>query len=444
MCKGSYKCLNHLMPTEGWMNDPNGLCYYKNEYHIFFQANLKYPNGGKKEWGHYTTTNFKDYIYHGIAIHADHEYDQDGVYSGSAVVKDEMLYLFYTGNYKLKGNYDYINTGRMSTVMCVSSMDGIHFIDKRVILKNEDYPKECTCHVRDPKIYEENGMYYMVLGARLKNNQGALLIYESKDLDKFTYKQMIKSHNLGYMLECPDLFKLDNSYTLSYSPRGVEEDGENFRNLYSAGYCLGGLDKDTYCEWDKGYDFYAPQTFMDHKNRRILIAWAGLDDERLTIDYPTASEGWMHVLTCPRQLTLKNNRIYQYPVDELLSLASNYEMKKECMDSSFMARIDSINSDFEILISKIFQISYERNIMKFCFIESGHGRAERILHIESIENLLIFMDNSIAEIFINDGEYVFTSRVFSTNHGFKLLKGNLQCEISKLEEFRYEKITSNR
>ena len=42
---------------------------------------------------------------------------------------------------------------------------GQHMSEKVKLLGMEDYPEEITQHVRDPKVWKENGRYYMILGA---------------------------------------------------------------------------------------------------------------------------------------------------------------------------------------------------------------------------------------------------------------------------------------
>ena len=44
-------------------------------------------------------------------LYPDEPFDCHGVYSGSALVEDGMLYLYYTGNVKHPGEYDYIKQG---------------------------------------------------------------------------------------------------------------------------------------------------------------------------------------------------------------------------------------------------------------------------------------------------------------------------------------------
>ena len=54
-----YHRLNfHLMPPVGWLNDPNGLCEFNNEYHVFYQYSPFNAKGGIKFWGHYKSKDF--------------------------------------------------------------------------------------------------------------------------------------------------------------------------------------------------------------------------------------------------------------------------------------------------------------------------------------------------------------------------------------------------
>ena len=54
MTEGRFRLGHHLMPPVGWLNDPNGLCWYKGKYHVFFQYAPFDVEGGLKFWGHYT------------------------------------------------------------------------------------------------------------------------------------------------------------------------------------------------------------------------------------------------------------------------------------------------------------------------------------------------------------------------------------------------------
>ena len=153
----------HLMPPVGWLNDPNGLCQFQGIYHAFFQYSPFDVEGGVKMWGHYTSTNMIDWEYQGTALYPDQPFDCHGVYSGSAFIEDGKMYLYYTGNVKLEdGEYDYIRTGREGNTVLVITEDGKTFGKKKELMRNSDYPDDLTCHVRDPKVWKENDIYYMV------------------------------------------------------------------------------------------------------------------------------------------------------------------------------------------------------------------------------------------------------------------------------------------
>ena len=197
-----YRCHFHLMAPVGWLNDPNGLSYFGDRYHVFFQYSPFAVNGGMKLWGHYTSKDLVQYKYEGAPFLPDETYDKDGVFSGSAIVWKDKMYLFYTGNVEEEGDHDYIHSGRGANVIRVISEDGEHFSAKQCILTNADYPAECTNQVRDPKLFQmADGTFRMVLGAWLQDDKGAVLLYSSTDLEHFTFEQLYTTEKaFGYML----------------------------------------------------------------------------------------------------------------------------------------------------------------------------------------------------------------------------------------------------
>ena len=72
---------------------------------------------------------------------------------------------------------------------------------------------------------------------------------------------------------------------------------------------------------DRGFDFYAPQTFEDESGRRILIGWMVIPDPDYT--NPTVEAGWQHALTLPRKLHIADGRLVQTPLKELQALRRN-------------------------------------------------------------------------------------------------------------------------
>ena len=87
----------HLSPRVGWMNDPNGLIFFRGQYHAFFQHYPHAPSWGQMHWGHTVSVDLLRWKELPIALYPDQPYEDDGgCFSGSAVEKDGRLYLFYT------------------------------------------------------------------------------------------------------------------------------------------------------------------------------------------------------------------------------------------------------------------------------------------------------------------------------------------------------------
>ena len=433
----------HIMPTSGWVNDPNGLCQFKGVYHIYYQYSPFDVNGKLKLWGHITTEDFIKYQEHEPVLYPDFRYDQNGVYSGSAVVRNGKINYFYTGNVKhLDGDYDYIMTGREQNLIACSSEDGFNFSEKELIMTNTDFPSNLSLHVRDPKVYHKNGIDYMVIGARDDNSTGCILVLKGRDLKDWECHTVIYSdEKFGYMWECPDLFDLNGETVLITCPQGVPEEGYIYKNVHQNGYFLvnGDLEsKDVNLSefrlLDYGFDFYAPQSFEDESGRRILVGWMGIPDADYT--NRTTENGWQHALTMPRELILKDGIIYQRPVEEIKALRGNMrtfaadefkDLEVENLSFELCAEFEKCNG-FKLNLRNDISLSFDKSkgLIELNMGESGCGRDARYAYCDEIRNIDVYSDTSAFEIFINDGEIVFTTRAYTDGTqkiGFEKLDG---------------------
>lgn len=212
------RLLFHVEPELGWLNDPNGLVQIGDTYHIYHQYDpFDAAHGGPVLWNHLTTKDFVTYENHGPVLFPDSDLDSSGAYSGSAFVRDGKIHYFYTGNVKHfdRDDYDYVLTGREQNQIHMVAENPDELGEKRIAVGPVDYPDDIGTHVRDPKILEHDGIYYMVLGARTKDDRGRVLVYTSRDLEDWGYATRIElGEKFGFMWECPDLFELDGELIL--------------------------------------------------------------------------------------------------------------------------------------------------------------------------------------------------------------------------------------
>ena len=252
----------HLQPERGWINDPNGLCYFQGKYHAFFQHNPKAPVWDTMHWGHAVSEDLLHWEELPIALYPDQPYESgQGCFSGSAVEKDGRLYLFYTAV-----------DSRLAQTQCLAwTDDGQHFTKypgNPILPQSPIDP--ASRDFRDPKVFPwKDGSYRMVCGVG-KEGYAAVVLYRSQDLLHWDYVgPLFKTREMGPVLECPDLFPLEDKWVLCFSrmdePRCVQ-------------FVLGGFDGERFVPENLqrpalGPNFYAPQSFVDHQGRRILLGW---------------------------------------------------------------------------------------------------------------------------------------------------------------------------
>ena len=422
----------HLMPEIGWLNDPNGLVQFKGTYHVYHQYVPDNPNGGLVHWGHKTSEDLVHFKEEEIFLSPDKPYDKDGVYSGSAFVKDYEIHFFYTGNVKHPGEHDYTFSGREQNTVHVVSKDGFTIDYREVCIPHEAYPEGFTDHIRDPKVFEKNGQYYMVLGSRSLDHHGKILLYVSDDLYDWEYKGIFLEgdREMGYMYECPDFFETPDKDMMIFSPQGLKATKHEFENIHQAGYYLGKTDWDKgqfipetpFKELDRGFDFYAPQTFEDESGRRILIGWMGIGDTMPEYSNPTPERGWQHALTLPRELTIEQGELKQRPLKEYEKLRSNKSELEIYSDNSveikqeatfeLLVEVEKLNGPLVIKLKEDTVICFEEGVFSLNHGVSGYGRSTRSIEMDELKSIQLFADTSSLEIFLNDGEYVMTSRVY--------------------------------
>ncbi|MFC5080687.1 sucrose-6-phosphate hydrolase [Vibrio thalassae] len=314
----------HIAPKHGLVNDPNGLSCFNGEHHIFYQWFPLGPVHGLKHWYHVSTKDFVHFRDRGVALYPDQSYDQHGCHTGVAVVEGEKLNLLYTGHLVCEPD-----SGYPTKVLAVMDKEGK--VEKKGVVVDYN-PKHYTHNMRDPVTFCRGDDYFMLIGAESHEHQGKLALYHGKRIDDFQYRGEVDIglSEFGYMWECPNYYEDAQNGVLIFSPQGVSSESKyDFNNVFSVVYMVGKpIDTENnkfehhgYFELDKGFDFYAPQTYCDNEGRRILVGWLGNSKS----EYPTDSNYWAHMLTLPRELKIEGNKLLQIPIAELAKLRSSNE-----------------------------------------------------------------------------------------------------------------------
>ena len=355
----------HYAPKKGWVNDPNGLVYFQGYYHVFYQHAPHFEAPWKEPicWGHARTKDFLNWEELPVALTPEFPYEKDGCWSGTAIVKDDVLYLFYTSVILREGETHYDQNVSMAF-----STDGVHFTKCESNPIISTYPADGSPDFRDPAVCEIDGHYYIAMASGNPEARAArVLLYQSEDLVHWDYKGILCEWENAQFTECPSFMKAGDRALLTAS---VDFFGPRHFSVMYGDFADGKFTVQCSAEVDKGPDQYAGQVFLDDKGRNLLITW--IPGWRY-IDYLDFDIGCMSV---PRQLKCENGRITAYPVEELQHLLTDE-------DDAVKRTADG-------------------------FVIERHGR-DPVVYQGEIRDLKILRDGCVVEVFVNGGEEVFAA-----------------------------------
>ena len=421
---GFYRPNYHFSTPVGWLNDPNGFIYFRGEYHLFYQFYPYKPQWGSMHWGHVKSKDLVTWEELPTALSPSEWYDDHeagGCFSGTTIEKDGKLFAFYTGTSFQNGEF-------VQTQCLATSEDGINFekYENNPIVKNST-PNVKNDMFRDPKVWEKDGMYYMIIGVSI-SNKGNAMLYQSADLYNWELRGPLVSYDndLGTMWECPDIFDLDNKTVLIFSPMGYSEK----TTVYLIGelnYKTGQFEFEKEGRLDFGYDYYAPQTTIDNKNRRLVVAWQnGWAWMPWWKDFgPTEIDGWCGSMSLPKVMRLdKENNLCLFPIEELKKYEADIllfkdkktNQKKQLLtnqvNESFVLKVyRNPNVDFKLIISTLNgdsdEITLENDSIVYNADKNTFGKAECRMHLnKNVEFIEIYSDSCSLEIVTSDGRNV--------------------------------------
>lgn len=416
----------HFNAYKNWINDPNGLCWYQGYYHMYYQANPHEQEWGHMYWGHAVSKDCIHWVHLPYVLVPQDEIllapdKKGGAFSGSAVALEDKIVFYLTRHF---GPPEDTEEDTVQYQTMVTSKDGIHFGEEKVIIEKPD--SGFSYNFRDPKVSRINGNWHMVIGTKV-NKIPAIVQYTSSDMENWDYQGIFLEENTKgvYTLECPDFFQLNDKYIAVASWMVYADEHRRFQPTY---YYIGDYNGKEFVEESKGlYDFvgnyYAVQSF-EHENRRIAIGWVS-DFYHEHIEEKNTSYGSMAL---PRELTVKNGKLYKKPIREVYSLISDCMCKvkgqnlslKNLNENCYYTKITfSEETDFHILLGKTenSSITFIRNgkemELKTEGVASHYVKFDT--QIEKLKTVEIFADRRLIEVYLNDGEEAGTKLFYHDN-----------------------------
>ena len=426
-------------------------------------------------WAHAVSDDLLHWRYLPAALAPDSLPDRDGCFSGSALeLPDGRHLLMYTGLISIGKRMGELEQVRQN--QCIAIGDGVDYekYSENPVLDENDIPEGCSKEdFRDPKIWREaDGTYRCIVAVRPADQSGMILLYSSPDALHWKFESILAENRnrFGKMWECPDFFELDGRHVLLTSPQDMLPVDFEYHNGNGTLCLIGRFDEETkkfHDEYnqaiDYGIDFYAPQTLLTPDGRRVMIGWMQNWD---TVAMMRMKALWFGQMTIPREITIRNNRLYQWPIREIESLRHDkVEYHDVLVDGeTTFPGINGRQIDMTVTIRpedaadlyNKFAIWFAQNdtyhtslsfhpsdsIMKIDRKFSGsrraviHQRRTKVNHENGTLTFRMILDRYSTEIFVNYGEHTITATIYTDQEadGIKFITdGKVRLDIIKYD-----------
>jgi len=443
MYEETFRPQYHFSPKENWMNDPNGLVYYKGEYHLFYQYHPYSKVWGPMHWGHAISRDLIHWEELPIALYPD---ELGQIFSGSAVVdQDNTSGLKNSEEDVLVAIFTHHGEKSEQQSIAYSNDKGRTWTKYKgnPVVKNPGIKD-----FRDPKVFwhRPSQRWIMTLAAG-----DCVHFYGSPNLLDWSFLSSFgKEYGAhGGVWECPDLIELEiegenaKKWVLIVS---INPGGPNGGSAVQ--YFTGDFDGITFAadmekervQWaDYGRDFYAAVTWSNIEEP-IWIGW--MSNWQYANQVPT--DPFRSVMSIPRKLRLRREEgklnLIQIPIEltsivagtlivnEELTLQPHASKKMEVNKlqllfqgkvkgntaSAFTWTLRGENEYLQIIFDCVNkEVRMDRTKSGLTTFSEQFSSVSK-MPLKELEEFSIFIDQSSVELFVNQGRGVMTELFFPT------------------------------
>lgn len=435
----------HFHAPAQWMDDPNGVIYYKGYYHMMYSLNPdtdKYRagmvyktgssiwktsepdwTGGITVWGHARSKDLLHWEHLPVALYPETDKGEFYIWFGCTAINDEGIPVAI-----------YTSIGYEDRNPTDSAIQHIWFGDDNLIkwhpkdginpiMTEELHNADKIWEWRDPFLFRQNGKAYLILGGKEDEANGGkavVLLYAAKNkaFTEWEYKGILFEYPDKKLrsCECPNIVQLEDKWVLLVSPHGPVQ------------YFVGDLDAEN-CrfDWEKrGYvdrstHFYATNVIRDEKERKLM--WGAIEGFQNTL-------GWNGINSLPREISLSDDLMLKQCVpDEFAALRDG---EKISVENSYVLKSGTLEIEIE------FPEGAEGSV--------GIGKNSIVINKETLEienqkvplekgkahKLHAYVDKSVMEVFIDEHE-TFTAMLIPVIGDVEISRAGQEIKVNVYE-----------